>query len=226
MNASRREENKSANIFFTWRGDLTIVLLIAIIILISGLPSFAVEQVNNENPVNIEADSMDYDKSSDVYHAKGKATIIYSGVSLYADDMELDNNNNVATAQGSAFLKMREDTLRGDKIVFNIVDKTGAAYNAQAFYARNHFYVKGDKIEKTGENTYFIEQPAATTCDGDYPDWQITGREMKVTIEGYGSMKNACFRVKGIPFLYSPYIIFPAKTSDRFFVSLSGLFQR
>ena len=31
-------------------------------------------------------------------------------------------------------------------------------------------------------------------------------------------MKNACFRIKGIPFLYSPYILFPGEnqTSDGF----------
>jgi len=167
---------------------------------------------NNESPVNIEADSLQYDNILNLYKAIGKVTIFYSGVVLSADNLELDNKNNVATAQGNAFLKMGEDSLRGEKIIYNIEDKTGAAYKANAFYARNNFYVRGDKIEKTGESTYFIEQPAATTCDGDDPDWQITGSEMDVTIEGYGSMRNACFRVKGIPILYSPYIIFPAKT--------------
>jgi LPS-assembly protein len=172
----------------------------------------AVETKNNGNPANIEADSMDYDNVRDVYHAQGKVNIIYSGATLYADDMELDNKNNIATAQGSASLKMGEDTLQGDKIVFNIEDKTGAVYKAHAFYARNHFYITGDKIEKTGENTYFIENPVATTCDGDNPDWKITGSEMKVTIEGYGLMKNAWLLARGLPVFYSPFLPFPAKT--------------
>lgn len=167
---------------------------------------------NNKNPVNIEADSMDYDNVQDVYHARGKVTIFYSGAALFADEVELDNKNNVATAQGNAFLKMGEDTLRGEKILFNIEDKTGAAYKANAFYARNNFYVKGDKIEKTGENTYYIEQPLATTCNGDDPDWQIAGSSMKVTIEGLGLMKDARFLAKGLPVFYTPYLPFPAKT--------------
>jgi LPS-assembly protein len=167
---------------------------------------------SNENHVNIEADSMDYDNVNDVYHAKGKVSIIYSGAALSADDVQLDNKNNVATARGNAFLKMGEDTLRGEKIVLNIEDKTGAAYMAHAFYAMNNFYVNGDKIEKTGENTYFIKQPVATTCDGNKPDWEIAGSEMKVTIEGYGLMKDAQFLVKGLPVFYSPYLPFPAKS--------------
>ena len=184
----------------------------AIIIFISCPGAFASEPKNNDNPANIEADSMDYDNVSDVYHAQGKVNIIYSGVSLYADDMRLDNKNNIATAQGSASLKMGEDTLHGDKIIFNIENKTGAVYKAHAFYAKNHFYIKGDKIEKTGENTYFIEKPVATTCDGDNPAWEIVGSEMKVTIEGYGLMKNARLLAKGLPVFYSPFLPFPAKT--------------
>jgi LPS-assembly protein len=167
---------------------------------------------NDKNSVTIEANTMDYDNVRDVYHAKGKVTIVYSGAALSADDVELDNKNNIATAQGKAFLKMGEDTLRSEKIVLNIQDKTGAAYQANAFYARNNFYVKGDKIEKTGENTYFIKQPYATTCNGDNPDWSIAGSEMKVTIEGYGLMKDAKFLVKNLPVFYSPYLPFPAKT--------------
>jgi LPS-assembly protein len=181
-------------------------------LLISYTRVSAAEIKEDKNPVEIEADSMDYDKLSDVYHAQGKVVITYSGATLSADDVELDNKNNIATAQGNAFLKMGEDTLQGDKIVFNIENKTGVAYKGRAFYAKNHFYIKGEKIEKTGENTYFIQQPKATTCDGDNPDWEIAGSEMNITIEGYGLMKNARFLTKGLPVFYSPLIPFPAKT--------------
>jgi LPS-assembly protein len=173
---------------------------------------FDAKTAGKGKPVNIEADSIDYDNVRDMYHAKGNVAIVYSGAALWADEVELDNKINVATAQGNAFLKMGEDILHGEKIFFNIEDKTGSVYKAKAFYARNNFHVKGDKIEKTGEDTYFIKQPSATTCDGDNPDWQITGSEMKVTIEGYGLMKDARFLAKGLPVFYSPYLPFPAKT--------------
>ena len=188
------------------------IFFLALTMMISGLQAASAQTSVQDNSVQIEADRMDYDSVREVYHAKGKVKIIYSGAALAADDVELDNKNNVATAQGNAFLKMEEDTVRGEKIIYNFEDKTGAAYQADAFYARNHFYVRGDKIEKTGENTYSILQPCATTCDGDKPDWQIAGREMKVTLEGYGLMKDARFLARGFPVLYTPYLPFPAKT--------------
>ncbi len=181
-------------------------------LLFSYIKVSADEIKDEKESIEIEADSMDYDYNLDTYHAKGKVVINYSDIVLNADDVELDNKSKVATAQGNVFLKMGEDYLKGDKIVFNIEEKTGVAYDGQAFYARNHFYVRGNKIEKTGEDTYFIEQPRATTCDGDSPDWEIAGSSMKVTIEGYGLMKNARFLTKGLPVLYTPFVPFPAKT--------------
>ena len=169
-------------------------------------------KVPADAPVKIEADNLSYDNERDVYSAEGNVVITYGGDVLTAANVEFDRKNNLATAQGGAFLKMAQDSLWGDKIVVNVQDKTGSAYNAKAFYARNHFYIKGDKIEKTGENSYRIEKPLATTCDGDNPDWQLAGSEMNVTVDGYGWLKNARLMTKGVPVIYTPLIAFPAKT--------------
>ncbi len=208
---NRRKTEKEKRNFPAFAADLKIFFLALTIILSSATASSAQTSVQDSS-VQIEADSMAYDSIREVYHAKGKVKIIYSDAALSADEVELENKDNVATAQGNAFLKMGEDTLRGEKIIYNFEEKTGAAYQADAFYARNNFYVRGDKIEKTGESTYLILQPCATTCDGDNPDWQIAGSEMKVTLEGFGLMKDARFLAAGFPVLYSPYLPFPAKT--------------
>lgn len=184
--------------------------LIIVFVLCPQLP--AEETKNNKSPVNIDADTMDYDNTNEVYHAQGSVVVTYNGGILTADDVDFDKKNNIATAYGNAFLKMGEDTLAGDKIVFNVESKTGVAYKGRAFYAQNHFYIKGDEIEKTGELTYKIIQPVATTCDGDKPDWEIAGSEMKVTVEGYGLMKNARLVTNRVPVFYSPIMPFPAKT--------------
>jgi LPS-assembly protein len=163
-------------------------------------------------PVQIEADELSYDQEKDLYAARGNVVITYGDGVLTAASAEYDRKSNLATAWGNALLQMARDSLAGDKIVVNVEDKTGVAYNSKAFYARNHFYISGNRIEKTGENTYFIDQPVATTCDGDNPDWEIAGRSMKVTLEGYGLMKGARLRARHLPVFYTPLIAFPAKT--------------
>jgi LPS-assembly protein len=201
ITGGRKEYSASSEL---WICQLIVVLLITV------LTSFA--RAAENLPLSIQADMIHYDKTLDLYHAQGNVSLSYEDALLSADDVELDSTNHTASARGNAFLQVGDDTLRGEKIIFNMQDKTGAAHQADAFYARNHFYIRGDKIEKTGDNTYFIQKPSATTCNHACPDWSIAGSEMKVTIEGYGLMKDAKFLTKGFPVFYIPYLPFPAKT--------------
>lgn len=191
---------------------LIVVLLSLAIIFISSPLLSATETKNNKGPVYIDADSMDYDNASEVYHAQGSVVVTYDGGVLTADNVEFDKKSSIATAYGNAFLKTGEDTIAGDKIVFNVDGKTGVAYKGRVFYAQNHFYVRGEEIEKTGELTYKIIQPVATTCDSNEPDWEIAGSEMKLTVDGYGLMKNARLVTGPLPVFYTPLFPFPAKT--------------
>ncbi|MEQ8253697.1 MAG: LptA/OstA family protein, partial [Smithellaceae bacterium] len=194
------------------KNNLITLLLFLFVIFVIYPSSLVAATRNSDGPVNIDADVMDYDSESDVYHAQGSVVVTYDGGVLTANEVEYDKKSSVATAYGDAFLKMGNDTLAGDKIVFNVEKKTGIAYKGRAFYAQNHFYIKGEEIEKTGELTYKIIQPVATTCDGDKPDWAIAGSEMKVTVEGYGLMKDARMVAKDVPVFYTPFLPFPAKT--------------
>ena len=192
------------------------VFIALLIIVLSCLGAQAkdkdIKAPSGDLPVKIEADSMAYDQLRDVYMASGNVIITYGNSVLNAATVEYDRKNNLATAEGGAFLKKAEDSLQGDKIVVNVEDETGIAYRSKAFFARNHFYIKGDTIEKTGENTYVITKPVATTCDGDNPDWQVAGEKMSVTVDGYGWLTQARLSTKNVPVFYTPIIAFPAKT--------------
>ncbi|MGZ6235857.1 MAG: lipopolysaccharide biosynthesis protein, partial [Syntrophales bacterium] len=125
----------------------------------------------------MEADSVAYNKEEDTYHAKGNVLIFFSGGVLLAESAILHKATNEAIAEGDVMLVSNGDILEGDRVEFNIESKTGVAYQGKMFFAANHFYIKGSKIEKTGEASYRFENATATTCDGDSPDWRLTGKE-------------------------------------------------
>ncbi|MGA3208089.1 MAG: LPS assembly protein LptD [Syntrophales bacterium] len=167
----------------------------------------------SKGPITLEADSVAYDKEKDTYHAKGNVLIVFSGGLLMAESVVLNKATNEAVAEDYVMLISDGDILEGDKVEFNIESKTGVAYQGKMFFVANHFYIKGTRIEKTGEASYHFENATATACDGDAPDWRLTGRELDVTIDGYGTLKNGKFLASNVPVLYSPYLLFPAKTS-------------
>jgi LPS-assembly protein len=165
------------------------------------------------DPVTIEADSISYDYETDTYHAEGRVVITYVKGVLTADHVFLEKSRDQVRAEGNAKLTSDQDTLEGDRIDFDIRDKTGVAHRGRAFMARNHFYLAGDRIIKTGESSYVVDGGAkATTCDGPSPDWHLAADKLDVTIDGYGTLTHAKFKAKDIPVLYLPYLIFPAKT--------------
>ena len=177
------------------------------------LPSRLRREDIAEGPVTIEADSISYNEDEDAFHAIGKVVITFTGGFLKADTVTLYRETNLAVGEGHVLIHSNQDVLDGEKVLFNIESRTGTVDGGKLFFAQNHLYARGEKIEKKGESTYRLENAKITTCDGETPDWSIAASEINVTIDGYGSMTHGRFLTRDIPILYFPYIFFPAKTT-------------
>ncbi len=155
---------------------------------------------------------MSYNDKSGVWDAEGDVVISRGGITLYSQKAAYNNETGIAEVEGDVRLKSGEDILSGDRGVYNFKDQTGTIINGRLFMKENNFHAQGDLMEKLGENTYQLKDCVLTTCDGENPVWRITGSEINVTIEGYGTVKHATLWIHDVPVLYLPYMIFPAKT--------------
>jgi LPS-assembly protein len=166
-----------------------------------------------KGPVHIVSDRLAYDQDSDTYRAEGDVVITFTGGYLKADSVTLNRTTNDAWAHGHALLSSEGDTLEGDILEINLETKKGMAHGGRMFFIKNHLFVTGSEIEKSGEATYRIKDATATTCDGPLPDWRFTGKEGDVTIDGYGTLKNGSFQIRDTPVIWFPWAVFPAKTT-------------
>ena len=197
------------NKIFPWQ----CICFLALIFFSDPFCVWALEGLPTGGPFTIEADRLSYDQEEDVYRASGRVSIDFSGGTLHADSVLLAKGSNIASAEGHVNLQTATDLLEGDKVDFDLTTNTGVVTSGKMFIAQNHFRLTGDKIEKNGEATYRIQGACLTTCDGDTPDWHLTAREMDVTVDGYGKLRDGKFFAKDVPLLYLPYFIFPAKTT-------------
>jgi LPS-assembly protein len=163
-------------------------------------------------PVYIEADSLSYEQDTDTYHAEGEVIIRYAGNILTSDSAALNSKTDEAFAQGQVVLKSKQDVMSGSRMKMHMPSQTGVLEEGEVFIAETHFYIKGDRIEKRGEATYHVVNGQATTCDGDAPDWRLTGKTMNVTVDGYGTITGGKFYAGKAPVIYTPFFLFPAKT--------------
>lgn len=165
-----------------------------------------------QEPWEIEAQELSYDKENDTYTAKGEVVIKKGERILQCDFATVNRKTMIARATGNVRFSSGGDELKGEELTADLDKQTGEIKKGRLFLKQNHFYVTGEEIHKTGESTYRVLNGTFTTCDGDQVPWEIRARELTVTVEGYGQVKHSTFRVRELPVLYFPYMIFPAKT--------------
>jgi LPS-assembly protein len=168
-------------------------------------------RVDAKGPVDMRADKVFYNERSATYTAEGEVEIVRGDNRLIADRVSLDANTLVAEAEGKVRLITPDQVITGKSMVVDMQNGTGKIYQGRVFIKTNNYYLSGAELAKTGKDTYRVKKGTFTTCDGANPAWKITGDDMQVTIEGYGTAKNTAFRIKDVPVLWSPYLAFPAK---------------
>jgi len=191
-----------------------IFVLVSLTPLAPGHQGFPNIDPPGQGAVEIEAERFLYEQAGDVYRARGNVVIAYAGNVLSAAAVDLYHGRNEAYAEGNVRLKgLDGDVLEGKTARVDLKKQTGVVQAGRIFMAKNHFYVRGERIEKTGQATYFVVNAEATSCDGESPDWRLAGKELDVTIDGYGTLTHGRFYARNLPIVYAPYLLFPVKTT-------------
>lgn len=162
-------------------------------------------------PWHIVADEMNYDDKAKVYVGKGNVNITKQDKTLNADYVRFNQNTMEVFAEGHVVMTVGENIITGTRMEMNLDRETGTIYDGTIFIDENHFYITGDNIQKVGKDAYAADKASVTSCDGRSPAWKITGRNLKVTVEGYGFVNHAALWAKKVPVLYTPFLVFPVK---------------
>ncbi|MCU0559063.1 MAG: LPS assembly protein LptD [Desulfobacterales bacterium] len=173
---------------------------------LKGLSAF-----DPERPWEIEADRISYDQIRDEYLAEGAVVIRRQDRQLTADRVRYSLQTMTATAEGNVTLSTGADLLTGDYADWDLESERGTIENGTIFIAESNYRIQGNRILKTGPDTYRIDQGSVTTCDGAPPDWQFSGRDITLKEDGSGTAWHAVGRVRDVPAGYYPYISFPAR---------------
>jgi LPS-assembly protein len=167
---------------------------------------------NRKSQWQISAEKITYDNDKKLYIAEGDVVITNESQKLTAKRALYNEESGIVQVSGDVRLTANGDILTGETGLLDLENRVGQITRGSMFLRENHCYIEGSTIVKTGPNTYLVKDCRITTCDGERPDWSVTGKEVDVAFEGYGTVKNAAFRVKDFPVFYLPYAIFPVKS--------------
>jgi len=164
-------------------------------------------------PIQMSAERLSFNYETNTYTAWGNVSLSQGNTRLRADSIRYEGNTGELAATGGVIVRMGSDVIEAEKVTIKLVGATGVLVNGKLLLKRHNVYLEGKKLEKTGESTYHITEGGFTTCDGATPDWRITGKDLDVTLEGYGTLKHGIFYIRDIPVFYIPWFVYPAKRS-------------
>ena len=171
---------------------------------------------NGESPVEITAEHLEYLKEEDRYIADGAVNVVQGSVRLSADHLTLDNRTGLAKASGHAVLRDGDDLLSSDRLEYNLRTQSGTAVPGRLFVKKENYYLHASRMDRSGEDHYELKTWSVTSCDADEdesPAWRFRGRTARADLGRYLVARDVVFYIKDIPVFYTPYLIYPIKTT-------------
>jgi LPS-assembly protein len=190
--------------------SLIAALLLSLLLPITGGAQLLAPDIDQEE-IGIDAEQISYDQKTNTVVASGNVVITRGAIELRADEVRLNRATNEAEARGNVRLTNPEGTVTADVVSLNLDEETGFLTDADIEAHRMRYSLRGERVEKGLGQSYHIENGQFTTChcaDGP-PSWSIRGKDLRVDLEGYGSLRDGTFNVLGVPILYVPRAIFP-----------------
>lgn len=133
---------------------------------------------------------------------------------IEADWLTYDVDAKTIKAKGNVKVIGKDDTLLADEGIVRLESETGTFTDATILREEDDLHLEGKAIEKTGLNTYHVADGWVITCDiedDEKPPWSFSAADTTVEQDGYAVLKHAKFNIKGVPVLYSPYLVVPVK---------------
>ena len=147
--------------------------------------------------------------------AAGHVHVTRGTTTLTVDRLTWERATGLVTAEGDVSIVDGDSRLDADAIVWDLEHQTGHVDHGSLVLQGRYFAV-GDRIERTGPDTYQVDGGLFSTCPchaGGWRDWSVTARRMRVRVPGTLVAHSVAFRVADVPVMYLPVFFFP--TSQR-----------
>lgn len=163
----------------------------------------------------LEETAEDADKAAE--DVEQLATPEYQTVmTINADWIVYDMDLEFIKAKGNVRISTPEAQLFAREGSLQLATETGIFSDATIFYKENSLHLEGKKIEKTGLDTYRIDDGWVITCkleSGQTPPWSFSSSKTNVRQDGFAVLKHARFNIRNVPIFYTPYLLVPVKNT-------------
>lgn len=156
---------------------------------------------------------------------------------LFADEVEIFEADNRALARGNVVFTQGKNRIASDRADFNTRTGLGTFYHAtgisgvqaprqrprsngaivvpQVTGQDTDVIFFGETIEKVAPKKYRITNGGFSTCVQPTPRWDLSAGTIILNVDDYTILKQAIFKVKGVPMFYLPIMYYPTQEDGR-----------
>jgi LPS-assembly protein len=143
----------------------------------------------------------------------------YGEISIFADRLTYNDATADLVAEGNVYFEQAGEKFVGERLELNLKTERGVIFNTTGFTSRTPdstvIAIDADRADKTGEDTYLLENARLTACNDRVPKWAFTAKRARIRLDHRAKVYNAFFRVKGVPIVYVPYASISISKKDR-----------
>ena len=197
----------NSNLTIMKHKKLYLIVLIAILSIV-----LRAQDSSGKAEPKIQADHQEI--TDDKLIAYGNVEIAWEEYRIYADRLEFHQKTKDIVAVGRVTMCSNETVITGEKLTFNLKERTGEMYDTYGQSPPTIRYTT-DILKQTDNDTMTFKKLDLTSCSQCVPRWVITCRKGKIKKEKYIEMKDVVLKIKKIPVFYLPYLRYPIKKDGR-----------
>jgi LPS-assembly protein len=176
-------------------------------------PNLWAGSFNEGEKISIDADTFHFDQERKLFVALGKVHFQSDSMNMTCDYAEYSDETGDYTAVGNVVFKDAEGTVLCERVEGNVLTHKAKFYRAVLDNVVKEYLLKGERIDKVGEESYQVKKGSISECGKKRPLWEIGGRELWINRGEFVTAKGMTLRIGGVPLFYSPYFLYPIKTT-------------
>ncbi len=141
---------------------------------------------------------------------RGNAFVIRESEVVRADEIDYNSATEHVNARGRVVYQFSEYTVRADAIDLDLAIHVGTVYNGSV--SNGHFSLRGSQLHQQGLEHFQVENFNYSTCFDCPNSWEMTGRNVDVTLESYAYIRDFVFKIKDASLLWLPFAVVPVKS--------------
>ncbi|BFM05715.1 LPS-assembly protein LptD [Halioxenophilus aromaticivorans] len=131
--------------------------------------------------------------------------------SIEADRLEVDRSTGTAEISGNIVLRDPSARVAAESGHINNQRGTAELHNVGVVLYQNQMRSDASRFKKHTDASIHLSNATLTTCPPGTEDWVIQAQHIDIREDNiWGVAKNPVFRFKNVPYMWLPFITFPA----------------